>query len=82
MRGLRHLYLSMQDRSKPAAEEAGSSTPITYSVAAAGTTAAPGCTTLFFASSSRYSQLSPSRPVGLIVYVDSQYLALTWVHTF
>lgn len=36
--------------------------PITYRLAAQGTTAAPGCSTFFFASSSRFRKLCPTRP--------------------
>ena len=57
-----HLYLLKLEKSKPATVEVRASMPQQYSVAAAGMTVAPACSTFFLAMSSRYSQLLPSRP--------------------
>ena len=52
----------MPEKSKPDTPPVSASTPTQKSVAPAGTTAAPGCSTRRLARSRRYSQLQPSRP--------------------
>lgn len=56
------LYLSRLDRSYLPTWQGGTCMPITYRLAAHGTTAAPGCSTFFFAISSRDRKLFPTRP--------------------
>ena len=60
--GGNHLNLSNVAKSKPPALVGSTSMAQHQSVAAAGTTAASGWTTLRLASSSRYSHPSPSTP--------------------